>query len=172
MDYYEEKLKRSGGSLRICFWCLIGIAFSLLADMLVGCKTIKNNTEIRDSVRITDSIRIKDSTSIDHNIRVIDSIRIKDSTVIVVDSAGNVKMIKEYHSEKSHHAEKDSTAYYKNLFNDAVHELVHERNNKKEVTKEVTKPLAWWKHTLMFTGALSYLLIIITLVMHFKRKLF
>jgi len=172
MDYYEEKLNRSGGSLRICFWCLIGIAFSLLAGMLVGCKTIKSNTEIRDSVRITDSIRIKDSTSIDHKIHVIDSIRIKDSTVIVVDSAGNVKMIKEYHSEKSHHAEKDSTAYYKNLFNDAVHELVHERNNKKEVKVEVEKPLGVWRFSLMVTGILFWLAIIIWIAAALKRKLF
>jgi len=83
-----------------------------------------------------------------------------------------VKMIKEYHSEKSHHAEKDSTAYYKNLFNDAVHELVHERNNRKEVKVEVEKPLGAWRFSLMLTGVLFWLAIVVWIAAALKRKLF
>ncbi|MBR0263489.1 MAG: phage tail tape measure protein [Prevotella sp.] len=72
--------------------------------------------------------------------------------------AAYVKQIKEYHSVKEHHTETDSTAYYKNLFNDAIHELVKERDSKKEVRVTVEKPLAWWQQFQMWSGVASWAL--------------
>ena len=146
-DLYDNDPIERG--LRRAIKCLAVAAVTVLAVTILmslfGCKAPKPSlsSSVRDSVRITDSIRIKDSvqTSI---VRIYtDSVRIKDSTVVVLDSAGNVKHVKEYHSEKQHTTQIDSTAYYRNLFNDAVHELVKEREANKEVVVE--KPLSAWQ---------------------------
>ena len=177
MDYYKRKFRRSGESLRIGFICFIGIIICLIVGgILSSCKTYRSTerTEIRDSVRIKDSLRITDSTNVTNKIVIKDSTRIKDSTVIILDSAGNIKQIKEYHNKEVHHTEKDSTAYYRNLFNDAIHELVAERSNKKEVKVAVEKELAWWQKGLMVTGALCWAIFIIWVLASVikSRKLF
>lgn len=160
MDYYERKQRHSIGSYKACFYSIVGIIITMIIASFCSCKPLKSTAEtvIRDSVNIRDSIRIKDSTCVTNKVVIKDSVRIKDSTVVVVDSAGNVKQIKEYHSVKEHHTETDSTAYYKNLFNDAIHELVKERDSKKEVRVTVEKPLAWWQQFLMWSGVVSWAL--------------
>jgi hypothetical protein len=41
MDYYDNKLSRSGGSLKACGWSLIGIILLLMATLFTSCKTIQ-----------------------------------------------------------------------------------------------------------------------------------
>ena len=40
-DYYEKKLSKSGGSLRIIGWCFIGTILLLMAACFTSCKTIQ-----------------------------------------------------------------------------------------------------------------------------------
>ena len=168
MDYYEEKYRHSSGSYKACFYCLIGIVILLVVASFCSCTTKRTITEtvIRDSVNIRDSIRVKDSTIITNKVVIRDSVRIKDSTVVVVDSAGNVKQIKEYHSEKVHHAEKDSTAFYKNLLNDVVHELVKERDSKKEAKVATAPSTPAWKKFLKWSGIAFWGIVFVVIVLY------
>lgn len=42
MDYYEEKLKKSGGSMRSCCFSLLILAITLVLCMFCSCKSVKN----------------------------------------------------------------------------------------------------------------------------------
>lgn len=41
MDYYDRKLSKSSGSLRIIGWCFIGTIILLMAACFTSCKTIQ-----------------------------------------------------------------------------------------------------------------------------------
>ncbi len=142
MDYYDEKLSRSGGSMRICMWCLGACIFLFILMSLSGCGSHKalEESESRDSASVSN--QAEDSVNIVQLIQIKDSVRLKDSTVIITDSAGNVKQIKEMHWVSEYHYKEDSTYYYKYLFNNAVSELVKERKKSHEVIIE--KPLSPW----------------------------
>jgi hypothetical protein len=119
------------------------VLLMMLMMAMVGCKTTSStvSVQVRDSIRIVDSIRDSVNYVTKHNIK--DSVRYKDSTVLVLDSTGKVMQQKEYHSKEVYHHETDSSAYYKSLAKQATEELVKERNSKKEVVIE--KPLSLWQ---------------------------
>lgn len=175
MDFFDINPQERGAFRRQCLCGFIAFIICLTLCLITGCRTTHEATEVRDSVRITDSLRIKDSLRIENKVVIKDSVHIKDSTVVILDSVGNVKQIKEYHIEKVHHTEKDSTAYYKCLFNEAIHELVKAREEKKEVKVEVPKPLPSWKKFLMWSGVAFWLMVFIMLLLcipDLRRKMF
>lgn len=71
-DYYERKLARSGPSMRVCFYCFIGIVILTIMALFMSCKTqyvpvVETHTEHHwhtDSVHQTDSIFSENTTLI------------------------------------------------------------------------------------------------------------
>lgn len=45
MDYYDEKLARSGGSMKACFICMVGIILLLIASLLYNYKQYRDLQE-------------------------------------------------------------------------------------------------------------------------------
>ena len=75
-DYYEKKLSKSGGNLRIIGWCFVGTIFLLMAACFTSCKTIQyvpvpeyHHDSIyitkyqRDSIFQHDSVYVKEYTN-------------------------------------------------------------------------------------------------------------
>ena len=119
------------------------VLLMMLMMAMVGCRTSQStvSVQVRDSIRIVDSIRDSVRHVTKHNIK--DSVRYKDSTVLILDSTGKVLQQKEYHSKEVYHHESDSVSYYKLLAKQAAEELIKERDSKKEVVIE--KPLTVWQ---------------------------
>ena len=163
---------------------MYGLLIAWIVMSLAGCKTtsMMERTEIRDSIRIKDSIRIidqiRDSVNIINQRQVRDSIRIKDSIVVVVDSAGNEKQRKEFHTEQQFHSEKDSTSYYKALWNETMQELIrerdatYERDHQKETTIE-KKPSLWQRIQSQASGFMAGVVIVLTalFILYIKKRL-
>lgn len=182
MRSYKEGRFDNAGCGPVLFYMFVGV---LSVCMMTGCQTSRTmeRTEIRDSIRIKDSIRIidqiRDSVNIINQRQVRDSIRIKDSVVVVVDSAGNEKQRKEFHTEQQFHTEKDSTSYYKALWNETMQQLVRERDatHEKEHQKETTiekKPTLWQRiksHASGFlTGVVTALVALFILYIRKRKK--
>ena len=165
-DPIEKGLRRAMKCLAVAIVVMLAAAAS---RSLVGCKSPRpmQSDSARDSVRITDSVRISDSVRVTIHHVIRDSVRIKDSTVVVLDSAGNVKHLKEYHSEKQHTTVEDTTSYYKSLFNDAVLELIREREASKETVIE--KPLTAWEAFKVDYGGYAILIVAGALVFFIGR---
>ena len=82
MDYYDEKLNRSGASYKACFYCFVGMILIMVVSFFVGrCTSPKGeggDTIRVDSVFITDTItkEIHDTLPIEKKEKVIEYVSI------------------------------------------------------------------------------------------------
>ena len=71
-DYYDKKLQRSGPTMKICFYCFLGIVVAFILAAFTSCKTkyvpvVETHTEHHwhtDSVHQTDSVINQETTLI------------------------------------------------------------------------------------------------------------
>lgn len=152
---------------KVCLYCLIGILACLTILFFTCCgstKSVTEEREIRDSIRFIDQIR--DSLNILNLMQIRDSVRIKDSVVTVVDEKGNVKHTKEYHNKEVYHYEKDSTSYYKNQMDSIQSVLDRVRSQKRFEVRE--KKLTPWQQVKQTFGgyAICFALIIFILLVY------
>lgn len=165
---YYDKLWQDSGLGRGCGPLLSIAALVIALLFLCGCrstKTVTEEREIRDSIRYIDNVR--DSLNIINIRNVIDSVQIRDSLVIVMDSAGKVLQTKEWHSEKTIKIERDSTAFYKAVAQQALLEMIKAQKDKKEVVVE--KKLNKWQQLKVDWGGYAFLVLLLLLIFEIWR---
>lgn len=138
---------------------LIGLYLLAVAAILLwlcSCKTSSSvtieTTNIRDSIRITDSVRLIDSTVT--KTQIVDSVRLRDSTVLILDADSNIKVKYVYRDRDHYHSETDSTAYYKRLLHDALQQHISDADHDKQQKQVVVRKPSFWEHTRYFAVGL------------------
>ena len=168
---YPEETQESWRKsiLLIAWWLLMG---SMAVILMSSCKTTKPVTvkhEIRDSLVIhyIDSIRFT------NKVNIVDSTRIKDSIVITKDCQGNITGKEEYHWNDHTHQSADSTAYYRDLFQ----QTIASHQEQQPVIVEVEKPMTRWQRLFLDIGKVASGLVggllifgIVWLVLWIKKK--
>lgn len=171
--YYEEKLRRSGDSMKGLAFSLMGIIVILILCLLCSCKTVKKSvsekTDTSDSVRIEYRERIvkvpvvvevevpvekvstqtKDSTS-----HLETSFAVSNASIIWIDGVAFLRHSLENKAQKIQ--KKDSVPVTeKEKVTDKTRRVTY---NKTEIRE---KQLAWWQKGLMWVGGISLAVMLI-----------
>ena len=164
---YYDKLWQDSGLGRGCGPLLSIAALVIALLFLCSCRSSQSVTEreTRDSIRYIDNVR--DSLNIINIRNVIDSVQIRDSLVIVMDYAGKILQTKEWHREKTTKIERDSTAFYKAVAQQAILEMIKAQNEKKEVVME--KTLNKWQQLKVDWGGYAFLVLFLLLFFEIWR---
>lgn len=182
MDYYEEKSRRSGESMKSCCFSLICIVILLVILFFSSCKAVKSS--VSESEEKSDSVRIE----------YIEKVVEKP-----------VKVIVEVPAESKERETPDTTSYLETQFARSTASLrwqgempllFHSLENiPQKIEKEDTVPVVekektlwktrrvtytkteirekqipWWKTFLMWSGAIWYLIFGIIMVVKVVRR--
>lgn len=195
-DYYEEKLKRSTGSYKACFWSGILLAILLSILFLTSCSTksmVETDTQYRHLTELTDRMdSLFHSTStwqqsiFEKQTALVDSFKsseVRDTshTVFLNEKGDTTKekiIIKEI-IEREHTSSENTQEYYQELFKqtdslrasskilqEKVDSLLHAYNKTTEITKE--EP--WYKQLWNRVELILLIIIVLWLVTERLRR--
>lgn len=145
------------------------IALLIILSAVCSCKTVRYIPvkEVR-----TDTVfkSRKDSIRWIRYVSFTDSIRWRDSVAVTIGSDGNVKRTDTWHWRDHSTNKKDSTLFYKSLYDSLKISKVDSIPKPYPVNKYIPKPLSWWEQTIMNLGY-GALIIIVVIVAYFGIKL-
>ena len=106
---------------------------------------------------------------------IVDSVRYKDSTVLVLDADGNVKLKEVWHDRDHYHAEKDSTAYYKLLWHEALQQQISSQSHDKQEKEVIVKQMSFWDKAKVAsvgiaTGFAIAIIVALIIIRYIRRK--
>ena len=195
-DYYEEKLKRSTGSYKACFWSGIILAILLSILFLTSCSTksmVETDTQYRHLTELTDRMdSLFHSTStwqqniFEKQTALVDSFKqseVRDTsrTVFLNEKGDTTKetiIIKEI-IEREHNTSESTQEYYQELYKQTdslrasnkvleqkMDSLLHDHNKATVVEKETP----WYQRLWINVAPWLIIALLGYIIIFYKKK--
>lgn len=195
-DYYEEKLKRSTGSYKACFWSGILSAILLSILFLTSCSTksmVETDTQYRHLTELTDRMdSLFHSTStwqqniFEKQTALVDSFKqseVRDTSRVVFlnekrDTIKEIITIKET-VEREHTSSENTQEYYQELYKQTdslrasnkvleqkMDSLLHDHNKATVVEKETP----WYQRLWMNIASWVIIALLGYIIIFYKKK--
>lgn len=171
-EYYESKMKA-------CWWSLLGMVTTIIAAaMFSSCKSKAGlEKETKDSVRIEYRekvvkvpvtvyvevpVEVKEKFSRDSTSHLETSFAVSDAAMVWIDGVAFLRHTLENKAQKIE--KKDSVQVVEKYYT-----ITKTQYNTIVKTKLVEKKLSWLQQTLMWTGAITIIGVIIFIIVRLQR---
>lgn len=195
-DYYEEKLKRSTGSYKACFWSVILSALLLSILFLTSCSTksmVETDTQYQHISELTSSVdslihatATWQKSIFEKQTSLVDSFKqseVRDTsrTVFLNEKGDTTKetiIIKEI-IEREHTSSESTQEYYQELFkqtdslrasNKILQEKVDSLLHAYNKTTEITKKAPWYERIWNKLELILLIIVVLWLVTERLRR--